>query len=182
MANRKAGDPRIAIQLAQAIQSDFSKIVRNPTLPSEVQSPSDQPVLPSALFTKSKGYSRKVVDQINATYSATCYDACAVMIRRLLETLIIEVFEHNKMAAKIQDSNSGDFLTFEKMIDVLLAEKSWNIGRGSKRAFKTFRDAKHIGDHSAHNRRYNAHREYIDEMINDLRVVVHELLDLAGQS
>jgi hypothetical protein len=39
---------------------------------------------------------------------------------------------------------------------------------------------KNVGDLSAHNRRYNAHREDIDKLIPDLRVVVQELLTLAG--
>jgi hypothetical protein len=43
------------------------------------------------------------------------------MIRRLLETLIIEVFEQHKLAAKIQNP-AGDFLYLRDLITATLAE------------------------------------------------------------
>src|SRR5258706_4927786 len=38
-------------------------------------------------------YLMMVVHQINTTYETACFDACAVMLRRLVESLIIEAFE-----------------------------------------------------------------------------------------
>jgi hypothetical protein len=44
---------------------------------------------------------------MNGAYSAGWYDACAVMMRRLLETVIIEAFEQNGLDQKIKDSSQG---------------------------------------------------------------------------
>ena len=151
--------------------------MRGATRPhSEVTAPADQPVLPHSMFADTRGYIEKVVFQINRSYSSTSYDACAVMMRRLLEMLIIEAFEHHGIATKIK-GGSGDFLQLGDMIPVVLAETKWNLGRNSKRALPRLKD---IGDKSAHDRRYNAKRQYIDELIIDLRTVAEELLYLAA--
>ena len=52
----------------------------------------------------------------------------------------------------------------------------WNLGRNTK---KSIRKLKQLGDQSAHNRRYNAHREDIDKLQQDFRDVCQELLYLS---
>jgi hypothetical protein len=103
-------------------------------------------------------------------------DACAVMLRRLIETLIIETFEHHKIVGKIQ-SNSGDFLYLRGLIDKALAEKTWNLSRNAKQALPKLKD---IGDKSAHSRRYLAQRGDIQPLLVDIRTVVQELTYLSG--
>jgi hypothetical protein len=98
------------------------------------------------------------------------------MIRRLLETLIIEAFEDHALAAKIKNP-SGDFLYLRDLIDKSLQETSWNLSRNCKQAMPRLKD---IGDKSAHNRRFNAHRGDIDPLLSDIRVVVQELIYLAA--
>jgi len=165
-----------ALGAAKRIKTDLESTLLPP---SEVAPSSDQPVILFALFNKCKrGYIQKVVHQVNRTYSNACYDACSVMIRRLVETLIIEAFEHLKIASKIQDTNN-DFKPLRELIDIALAEPSWNLTRNAKSGLKNL---KLIGDLSAHSRRYNAHREDIDKAINDLRVVAQEFLTLAGMN
>jgi len=51
--------------------------------------------------------------QINGCFENGWHDASAVMIRRLLETLIIEVFEYYKIASRIQNS-AGRLLLFAR--------------------------------------------------------------------
>jgi len=99
------------------------------------------------------------------------------MMRRLIETLIIECFEKFEIADTIKDPKTGEFLFLRDMIDMLLQEKSWNLGRNTKQALPKL---KNVGDQSAHSRRYNANREDIDKLANDFRVVCQELLYLAG--
>ena len=159
--------------LAKHIQTSVNGILRPPS--ETVMSP-DQPVLPHSLVRNTRGYIEKVVFQINRTYTQTCYDACAVMLRRLLEILIIEAFEHHGLSSKIKNQ-AGDYLYLEDLINLLLAETKWSLGRNTKEGL---RKLKRIGDQSAHSRRYNARREYIDAAIIDLRTVCEELLYLAG--
>jgi hypothetical protein len=134
-----------------------------------------QPVIPFALVRSTRGYLEKITHQINGAYTNGWYDASAVMIRRLIETLIIETFESHNIANKIKNS-SGDFFYLSDLISITLSETSWNLSRNSKQSLPKLKD---IGDKSAHSRRYNAVRHDIDKIISDLRVAVQELVYLS---
>jgi hypothetical protein len=163
-----------ALEIAKNIQAE-APIRYVP--PSEGTKPLSQNVLPHALVAGTRGYIERVVFQINGSYEKGWFDACAVMMRRLIETLIIECFETHHNANKIKDPVTGDFYYLSDLITKTLQETSWNLGRNSK---KTLLNLKTVGDQSAHSRRYNAHREDIDKLIPDFRAVCQELIYLAG--
>jgi hypothetical protein len=166
-------EAKSVLAAAKRIQESAALLGRPPV---EVTASHNEPVLPTSLFKDTRGYIEKIVVQVNRTYEHTCYDACAVMIRRLIEVLIIEAFEHHGLAANIQ-SSGGDFLYLQDLISATLSESSWNLGRNAKAGLRRL---KTIGDQSAHSRRYNARRTYVDEVVIDLRTVAEELLYLAG--
>jgi hypothetical protein len=164
---------REALEIAKGIQSEVPiKYVP----PSEGTRPKNQAVLLHALVSNTRGYIERVTYQINGCYEKGWFDGCAVMMRRLMETLIIECFEADNIAYKIKDPKTDDFLHLADLINCALKEPSWNLGRNTKRALPNL---KSIGDLSAHSRRYNAHREDIDKLIQDFRTVCQELIYLA---
>ena len=162
-----------ALVLSKAIQDEVNQFWLPPAdgLPSR-----HQMVLAMSLVKGTGGYIESVVNQINSTYENACYDACAVMVRRLIETLIIEAFEHHKIADKIK-TQGGDFFHLSELITHTLNEESWNIGRKAKQALPKL---KSLGDLSAHSRRHIAHRSDIDNIMSDLRTAVQELIYLAN--
>lgn len=162
-----------ALEIAKKIQAE-APIQYVP--PSGGTRPRSQNVLPHALVAGTRGYIERVVFQINGSYEKGWFDACAVMMRRLIETLIIESFEAHYIANKIKDTRTGDFYYLSDLISKTLQENSWNLGRNSKKALPNL---KTVGDQSAHSRRYNAHREDIDKLIPDFRTVCQELIYLA---
>lgn len=164
---------KAALEASKAVQFEVTSYG---TVPDEGLPAYSQQVLPKSLFTNSRGYLEKVVNQINGCYEKGWFDACAVMIRRLVETLIIECFEKHKIATKIQGPD-GEFLYLSDLIAKLLAETSWNLGRNTKRSLLKL---KNIGDKSAHSRRFTARRWDIDKIVEDIRVVSEELVYLAG--
>jgi len=137
--------------------------------------PSDS-VLSRALFDGTRGYLEKVVDQINKSYDAQLWDCCAVMGRRLLETLIIEVYEHDRRSDEIKGPD-GNFKMFNGLIDHILSDRNYNLSRNTVEGLK---EQKRLGDLSAHNRRYNAQPNDIKKNSGDLRVAAEELLHLSG--
>jgi hypothetical protein len=145
--------------------------------PREPMRPESEGVLPADLTVNTRGYLDIVTKQINGTYERGWYDACAVMMRRLLETLIIEAFETHGIAAAIKHQQSGDFLPLADLVGATLQESSWNLGRNSKKALPKL---KKLGDLSAHSRRYNARRDDVDRIREDFRLVCEELLYVAG--
>lgn len=169
MDSRKA---REALLLAKTLQDTApSSFVP----PSEGTRPKSQPVLPHAMVSGTRGYIERVVFQINGCYENGWFDGCAVMMRRLLETLIIECFEAHGIAATIKTA-SGDFLMLRDLISRALAEQSWNLGRNTKIGLAKL---KSVGDQSAHSRRFTAHREDIDRLVADFRTSCQEMLYLS---
>jgi hypothetical protein len=136
--------------------------------------PSDS-VLPRDLFARTRGYIEKVVSQINGSYDQEFYDCCAVMCRRLGETLIIEVYEAQNRAAAIKDSDDN-FVMLSGLLSVLKKDGSVHLGRNAKRGLDGLKD---LGDKAAHNRRFNARQADIDAIRSDFRTAAEELLHLA---
>ncbi|MCF8467217.1 MAG: DUF4145 domain-containing protein [Sneathiella sp.] len=159
--------------VVQAIQSDCLDVG---LLPLEVQKAPSELVISRGHFTETRGYILRVVDQINTSYEATCYDACAVMIRRLVEILIIESFCYHKEESEIKDKDNN-FLLLQDLINKTLSKTNWHLSRNTKSGLKRL---KNVGDLSAHSRRYNAVRTDIDDIKGDLRVTSEELLYVAG--
>jgi hypothetical protein len=164
---------RNVFSAAQSIQID---VARELGPPEEGLRSKAQGVLPTSIVRGTRGYIERVVNQANGAYENGWYDACAVMLRRLLETLIIEAFEHHSRSAQIKTA-TGDFLYLRDLIDKCLQESTWNLSRNCKQAMPRLKD---IGDKSAHSRRYNAHRGDIDPLLSDIRITVQELIYLAG--
>jgi len=165
---------REALELAKRLKAEA------PTSfvpPSEGTRPANEFILPHAMVRGTRGYIEKVVFQINGCYEKGWFDGCAVMMRRLIETLIIECFEKYGIADKIRDPKTGEFLFLADLVGGMIQEPTWNLGRNTKQALPRL---KNIGDQSAHSRRYNAHREDIDKLSYDFRVVCQELIYLSG--
>jgi hypothetical protein len=163
---------RSALFLAKDIQEE---VPRRSKPPDEGLLAESEQVLPFSIVRGTRGYVERIVNQINGCYENGWFDACAVMVRRLVETLIIEVFEAHNISSKIKGP-SGDFLYLSDLIDKTLAETTWNLGRSTKRALPHL---KNIGDRSAHSRRFNAHLGDIEKIMDDFRVVVQEFVYLA---
>lgn len=146
------------------------------TPPPEPQVPEREDVLPHSLVSNTRGYIEKIVYQVNGCYEQGWFDSCAVMIRRLIETLIIEAFEHRNISANIKRP-SGDYFFLADLISAALRESTWTLGRNTRSALPRLKD---IGDQSAHSRRFIAQRADIERIIPELRTVTQELLFLAN--
>jgi hypothetical protein len=161
---------RLTISARAKLDLEFKGYLKKPELP-ETDS-----IIPMAVVTNTRGYIYKVSHQINASFDGGLHDCCAVMARRLLETLIIEVYEHHNRADELKNPD-GTFKMFSGLLSHIEKETRFNIGRGT---LKGLRDFKGLGDNSAHNRRFNATRADIEGQRQGLRVAVEELLHLAG--
>ncbi|SEW45025.1 protein of unknown function [Chitinophaga sp. YR573] len=136
--------------------------------------PATNDYFPLAIFDNTRSHLVKIATQGCKCYDNGLYDACAVMTRKLLEVLIIETFERHKLESKIKDGR-GNFFYLSDLIDTLLAETTWTIGRNARAAIPSL---KKMGDQSAHNRRYFTQKADIEKIKDDLRVVLDELVHL----
>lgn len=98
------------------------------------------------------------------------------MMRRLLETVMIEAFEAHKLDSKIKNAQ-GEFIQLSDLISAAISETAWNLSRNAKKALPQLRDVGHI---SAHSRRFTAQKPDIERIMPQCRVALEEFLHLAG--
>jgi len=131
--------------------------------------------LPEAIWKNTRGYIEKIAFQVNGCFQYGFYDGASVLLRRLVETLLIECYEHNKTQARIADSD-GNYFMLSGIIADAVDKNQLLLGRESK---SVLRELKAIGDRAAHNRRYNAVRADLEKIRLGVRLVVDELIQLA---
>ena len=135
-------------------------------------------VIPRDILENTREYLVRIGAQLNASYDHGLFDCSAVMARRLIETLVIEVYESLGRALELKGSD-GHFFMFAGLLSKIQSDSKIAIGRSSSQGMK---DIKALGDLSAHNRRFNAHKSDIDKVKMGLRVAVEELVHLANLS
>jgi hypothetical protein len=134
-------------------------------------------IFPMVLLAQTdRGYLTIVGRQMNECFQSGYFDACAVMMRRLLEVSIIEAFEAHGISSKIKDAD-GNYLHLTQMIQKALTETSWNLSKNTKKFLPQLRDLGHL---SAHGRYYTAQEPDISKVQQGIRVVVEEFLRLAN--
>ena len=119
--------------------------------------------------------SSRQVHQINGAYEYGFFDASAVLCRRLMESLIVEIY----ISQKRQDQVSRDriFFGLDGLIATITADAAIPLGRGSP---KTMNEVKVLGDTAAHDRTYITAQIDIDDVKARYRKLVSELMTLAG--
>lgn len=160
---------RLTPQARTALDGDFAFVKVPEPLPHT------DSVLPKDIVAGTRGYIERVVDQINVSFDADLFDCTAVMCRRLLETLVIEVYEARGQANALKGAD-GHFMMLNGLLVVLEKDQTIHLGRSGMAGL---RDFKTLGDLSAHNRRFNARRPDIERIRDGLRVAVEELVNLA---
>ena len=84
-------------------------------------------VLPSEWVSGTRSYLEQLVLQINGTYELGWFDSCAILCRRLMESLIVEVYVSQKRHTEIQAN--GVFFGLEKLIAYIRTDKTTPLGR-----------------------------------------------------
>jgi hypothetical protein len=154
----------IQIRATKDLNEQYISLVKNRPLPNS------STLFDEEFFSNTRGYIRKVIRQINLSYDYQLYDCCAVMLRRLLETLIIELYTNAKRHEELK--KDGNFMMFSGLLLFLENDKSITIGRQTMTALKDF---KALADSSAHNPAYNATKKHIDDVIVGVKLGVVEL-------
>jgi hypothetical protein len=127
--------------------------------------------LPDDLIEERHFVLKKLLWEVNRCYDAACYNACAALIRRLVENLIVSAYEHHKIASRIQHSN-GDYMEFGALIGRAASESVLKLGRQTKNALP---ELKFFGDLGAHGRNSVVRRPDLDRLHKHTRITIKEL-------
>ena len=83
---RQKGTIQVDVRRLPGLDQQYSDILKVKKVEVEGK------LLPKEWFVGTRSYLERLVHQINGTYQFGFYDACATMCRRLMESLIIEVY------------------------------------------------------------------------------------------
>lgn len=136
--------------------------------------PAQTEFVPIEIVEGSRGYVVNVTKQINRCFQCDALDACAVMVRRLLETLIIEVFEKKGITDKIKDAN-GNYLMFTDLVSKLINTPETPIGRATRRELPTIAT---VLNNCAHSRAFNISKTQLTQYQAPIVIAVQELMGL----
>jgi len=128
-------------------------------------------------FSNRRAYLVEMCKQINGTYEYEFYDGCAVLMRRLMESLLIEVFETAGEAALIKDGN-GNYKMLNGIISAL-GQSSVRFARGTDGIIT---NVKKVGDNAAHGRTHVTKKNDINDLKIDYRKLISELKSKAQVS
>jgi len=132
-------------------------------------------VLPSDIVKGTEIYLEEMVREINGTYQYGFYNSSAVILRRIMESLIIQIFIKNNLTNEIRSNNS--FLMLDGLINKIISNQQIILSRNSP---KTMKLIKELGDTAAHDRTYLTSPNDIDDNKLAIRRLIQELLHLAG--
>jgi hypothetical protein len=121
-------------------------------------------------FPESRTYLLRMSEQINGTYEYEFYDGCAVLMRRLMESLLIEVFEHTGQGRLIKDA-AGEYKMLKGIIRAI-GGSSIKFARGVD---KTIENVKKVGDNAAHGRTHITKKNDINDLKIEYRKLISEL-------
>jgi len=122
-------------------------------------------------------YLERMVYQINGAYEYRFFDCCAVLCRRMMESLIIQVFLSKGLGDEIRQD--GLFIRLEQLIGKITKHQTISLGRNTPTAMK---DIKSLGDTAAHHRDYITPQQDIDDLKFKIRRTIQELISQAGIS
>lgn len=137
-----------------------------------IEVPITENLIPITIFDNTPYYIVANAKQMCQCYDTGLYDATLVLMRKLIETLIIECFERHGIDNQIKDSNDI-FYYLSDLIVKFISSKNWNVSRNLK---SNIEKIKKYGDLSAHNRRFLAKKKDIDNMKIELRQVLQEIV------
>lgn len=128
-------------------------------------------ILVTSEFAGDRPYIQNLVRQINGARQQDYFEACAVLMRRLVETLAIDRIDRLGRISLIQEAN-GDLKALSGIVAVVTSGQAFKLGRGMD---KVLTSIKQLGDRAAHSRHYMTTKLDIDNVAADFRCLVSEL-------
>lgn len=170
--NNKTGNWTLNANIVKSMQMEFKD-----KLEDKNSIESNNELLDEKLFSGKRTYLDKLISQVNNTYKNHCYDACAVLLRRIFEIMLIHMFENNKLESSIRDNN-GDYKMLNNIVEKTVENKTiLGLSRGVKEDYEKIRN---LGNYAAHRIHYNTRDTDIDDIRQIYRVRLEELYHKAG--
>jgi histidine kinase/DNA gyrase B/HSP90-like ATPase len=139
--------------------------------------PADAPFLLPDVVRGAPSYIVRILPQINGCWERGWYEACSVMIRRLVETLISHLYEQRGWKADLLDPKTRERYGLQRMVDKVCGDARLGFDR---RAADGLKHLKELGDVSAHDFRIAVKRGDLQAVREALRFTTERLLFESG--
>lgn len=134
--------------------------------------PSDS-VVPREQFKDRRTTWQELVAEINGCYDHGFYDGAAVLARRLIEALIVEAFKAKGAEAAIKKGDG--YMLLEDLVGVLSSGHHIKLSRSSRPGLEPIRA---LGNTAAHSPHHITKKADVDNISNQVRILVSELLNI----
>jgi len=129
-------------------------------------------LFPQSIFENTRSYLVVYAREASCCYDIGLYNPCLFVLRKITETLIIELFESKRIENKIKNGN-GDYFQLSDLIRSVTNEPSWKLTKIVK---ENLSKIKLLADSSVHSKRFSAHKSDIDEIKTNVRIAFEELI------
>lgn len=155
------------------LEGSYSLLLEKTIDTEFVPVPTDN-LFPLSIFENTRGYLVEFAGEASCSYDFSLYNSCFFMLRKLLETLIIELFERHGLESQIKNGNGGYFFLSD-LISRMVGEKSWHL---TKIVREDILKVKKLADSSVHSKRFSARKTDIDNLKTEIRIILQELVNL----
>jgi len=140
--------------------------------------PSDA-YLQAEILEKMPEYITRLIPQINGTYEFGWYEGSAMVLRRLMETLIIELYARRGWTRDVQDPATNEFQMLKALIDKLNGDARLKV---QKRTIEGLNKVKELGDTAAHDFKIRIRKSDLDHIQSAVRLTCERLVFTIGES
>lgn len=142
------------------------------------KSPSSEYV-PQEILDRMPPYILRLIPQINGAYEYEWFEAAAMVLRRLVETLIIELYSRRGWTSEVQDPDTREFLLLKGLIDKLNGDARLHMQRRTIEGLKKIKD---LGDTAAHDFKIRIRKSDLDGIQPSVRLVLERLVFTIGET
>lgn len=149
-----------------------------PTPTPQPQPPSPTPsgnsYIDPEIFKDCPPFIKHLEPQINGCWDRQWHEACALTIRRLLESLIINLYEKRGWIAEIRGPDG--YLKLQNLVDKVCGDGRVGLGKKPKEGLQHL---KQIGDVAAHDFRVRVRKSDLEQKRTELRLACERLIFIA---
>lgn len=164
-----------AIEFVPAILQTLERDI-GPLWADTITIESNNELLEETKFCGKRSFLTQLIKQINFTYGHNCYDACAVLMRRLFEVLLVLAYQNKGIETAITKPD-GSHKMLEAIVKDAVQNKTLGVPVRISKNFDAFRE---VGNNSAHSITYTAGKLDVDNIARDYRVMMEDLYNRAG--
>jgi hypothetical protein len=142
----------------------------------EVTASTDAYIDPT-IFQGMPDYITRLIPQANGCWERGWYEGCVLILRRLVETLIIELYHQRGWIADIRDKD-GTFCKLQTLVDKVCGDGRIGLGKHPKRGLN---EIKKFGDVAAHDHRVKVRKTDLEPHRTDLRLACERLVFITNK-